>query len=1045
MKVLFEKKIQRFPLLQGHPGQRMLAFAFPVLFFFLFSLPVLAQNTIRIKGRVTNESGQGVSRASVTLKGSNTGATADDNGNYEITAPANAVLVVSAINFTQMEVSVNNRTTVDVALVSLEKMESEVIVVGYGTQRKEAVTGSVASINGEKMREIPAPNISQALQGRIAGVEMSQTSTRPGATMQIRIRGIRSLSADNNPLIVLDGIPFIGSIADINPNDVKSIEILKDASATAIYGSRGANGVLLISTEKGSKNRKPRISYNSYVGSQSVFAKYPMMNGPEFVALRAARGQYTNGQDESNDINTDWQDLFYKTGLVTDHSISLSGGTETGSYNFGGGYYLNQGVIPTQQYKRYSFRGSLDQQVGKYFRVGFTSYNNYNESEGNQVGLYNTLSMSPISTPYNTDGTVKRIIRMAIDDQYVYTKDVAENVTDNDQWLNETRGFASYNAMYGEVKAPFLEGLKYRVNLGLDFNQSNNGAYTGQGIGSVNPATISSASVDNRQTYHWTVENLLSFDRTFAGKHTVNAVALYSAEQSKYIRSNMSGTDIPADAFQFYNIGRAADQITIDPANQDYQLWGLKSIMGRVMYSFDNRYMISATVRSDGSSRLAEGHKWHTYPAISVGWNIANESFMNGITAINTLKLRAGYGQTSNQAINPYATLGLLSTRPYNFGPSTYSTGYYVSQLPNIDLGWEFSKTWNFGLDFSVFKNRLSGTVEYYITKTEDILLGLGLPPTSGVTGYTANIGATQNKGFELSLNGTILNNVNGWTWEAGVNFYTNSNKLVSLASGQTRDENNWWFVGHNINAIYDYKKIGLWNSTKDSTDGHMKILEPGTDSKVGMIKVLYTGGFNPDGTPVRAIGTADRQIIDVDPDFQGGFNTRVAYKGFDLGIVGVYRRGGILFSTIHGSAGYLNLLTGRRNNINVDYWTPNNTDAKYPNPAGPISNDNPRYASTLSYFDGSYMKIRTITLGYDFSRSLIKNSAVKMRMYFTVQNPFVMFSPFHKESGMDPETNSFGNENAAVNLSQNLRRILTVGFNTPSTRNYIVGVNLSF
>src|SRR5690606_1655780 len=332
-------------------------------------------------------------------------------------------------------------------------------------------------------------------------------------------------------------------------------------------------------------------------------------------------------------------------------------------------------------------------------------------------------------------GSLKRVIRMSIDDQFVYTKDVVENLTDNDQWLNETRGFASYNAVYGEVSAPFLEGLKYRVNVGLDYIQLNNGTYTGQGVGQVNPASISSAAVDNRQTYHWTIENLLSFERTFAGKHNVNAVALYSSEQSKYTRSNMAGTDIPADAFQFYNIGRASDQITVDPANQDYQLWGLQSVMGRLMYAYDNRYMISATVRSDGSSRLAEGHKWHTYPAISVGWNIANESFMQSISAINSMKLRVGYGQTSNQAINPYATLGLLSTRPYNFGPTTYSTGNYVTQLPNPNLGWEFSKTLNFGLDFSVLQNRINGTIEYYKTKTEDVLLSLGLPPTSGVSG----------------------------------------------------------------------------------------------------------------------------------------------------------------------------------------------------------------------------------------------------------------------------------------------------------------------
>ena len=1012
-----------------------------LLFFLWFSVCGFAQE-ITIKGRILKDDGQPLARASVTVKGTSKGAASNDQGEFEISAPGDATLVISSVDFVTQEIKVDNRTSINVTLVSLDKSLGEVIVVGYGTQRKEAVTGSVASISGSKMREVPAPNISQALQGRLAGVEMSQSSTRPGATMQIRIRGARSLSADNNPLIVLDGIPFMGSLADINPNDVKSTEVLKDASATAIYGSRGANGVILITTDKGTKNRKPQISYNGYVGTQEVFAKYPMMDGPTFVALRAARGQYTNGQDEFNDINTDWQDLFYQTGIVQDHNVGLSGGSETGNYSFGLGYYNNEGVIPTQTYKRYSIRGSLDQQVGRYFRVGFTSYTNFNESEGNQVGLYNTLSMTPISTPYNADGTTKRAIRMSLDNQYVTTKEVVEKLHGDNQWINETRGFASYNAIFGEVKAPFLDGLKYRVNLGLDYIQSNSGAYTGQGVGDgLNPNTASSASVDNRLTYHWTLENLLSYDHTFSGKHTVNAVALYSAEQSKYNRSNMSAQDIPADAFQYYNLGQAAGQITVNPANQDYQLWGLMSYMGRVMYSYDNRYMISATLRSDASSRLAEGHKWHTYPAVSVGWNIGRESFMNGISFINSLKLRAGYGETSNQAIAPYATLGQLSTRPYNFGPSSYSTGYYVTQLPNADLGWEFSKTWNFGVDFSLLKNRLSGTVEYYMTKTEDILLGLGLPPTSGVTGFTANIGTTENKGFELSLNGVILDNANGWSWEAGFNIYTNDNKLVSLASGQTRDEGNMWFVGHNINAIFDYKKIGLWETTKDSADGYQNILEPG--GRVGMIKVLYTGAYNTNGTPVRAIGTADRQIIDVDPDFQGGFNTRVSYKGFDLGLVGIYRSGGILVSTIHGANGYLNLLTGRRNNLDVDYWTPSNTVAKYPNPAGPISNDNPKYASTLGYFDASFLKIRTTTLGYDFSRSLIKNSGVKMRMYFTAQNPFVMFSPYHEESGLDPETNSFGNENQAAGSYP--RRILTVGFNTPSTRNYILGVNLTF
>lgn len=406
------------------------------------------------------------------------------------------------------------------------------------------------------------------------------------------------------------------------------------------------------------------------------------------------------------------------------------------------------------------------------------------------------------------------------------------------------------------------------------------------------------------------------------------------------------------------------------------------------------------------------------------------------------LKLRAGYGQTSNQSVDPYATLGRLSIRPYNFG-DYFDVGYYVSELPNEKLGWEYSETWNYGVDFSILNNRLSGSLEYYVTNTKDILLRVGLPSTAGVGSYMGNIGETQNKGWEISLDGVILDNYNGWTWDAGINIYGNRNKLVALASDQERDESNWWFKGHPIDVIFDYEKIGLWNET-DPDFKYLDILEPGGNA--GMIKVKYTGGYKEDGTPVRAIGPDDRQIRKLEPDFQGGFNTRVAYKDFDLSVVGAFKSGGTLISTLYSSNGYLNMMSGRRGNVKVDYWTPENTNAKYPKPGGITSGDNPKYGSTLGYFSASYLKIRTITLGYNFKQEWIKNAGIsRLRLYCTVQNPFVMFSPYYDESGMDPETNSYGNENAAVPYSQNLRRLLTIGTNTPSTRNYLIGINLTF
>jgi TonB-dependent starch-binding outer membrane protein SusC len=1026
-----------------YPGMKLMVVTALFLFLGLAWSTAQAQGR-QVSGKVTEANGGPLPGVTVQVKGTTSGTASDAEGNFTIAVPDNnAVLVISYVGYVTKEVPVGSQTTINITLSPDAKALEEVVVVGYGTQRAEAVTGSVANISGEVLREVPAGNITQALQGRLPGVEFAQTSSRPGASMQIRIRGTRSLTASNDPLVVLDGIPYPGTIGDINPNDIQSIDILKDASATAIYGSRGANGVILVTTKGGKVGQKPQISYNSFYGVKEVFAKFPMMNGPEFAALRKAAGLYNNSLDEADDVNTDWQDLLYRRGITQSHDLGISGGTEKGRYNFSAGYFKDQGVIPTQQYNRYTIRGTLDQGIGNYIRVGFTTNSNYNKTEGNNVGLYGNLSNSPIANPYNADGTLKRTIRMPLDESYILTRDIIEDLSD--RWLSETKAYATYNTLFGEVKIPGVEGLKYRTNLGLNYRQSQSGAYTARGINAVNAETPSTASVSNNVTTDWTIENLLTYDRTFAEKHNVNIVGLYSASQTAFNRSGIAAMDIPSDAFQYYNLGNAAGEITVAPGDQQYTLSGLMSWMGRVMYSYNDRYLFSATVRSDGSSRLASGYKWHTYPAVSVGWNVARESFMQNVGIIDMLKLRAGYGQTSNQAVEPYATLGLLSTRPYNFGPTNYQTGFYVSQIPNPNLGWEYSQTFNYGLDFSILNRRLSGTVEYYRTKTKDLLLGVNLPATSGVGSVVQNVGQTQNKGIELSLNGVILEDLNGWTWEAGVNMYANRNKVEALASGQTRDESNWWFVGHPINVIFDYEKLGLWNAE----DPYRNILEPTADpdETLGSIRVKYTGTYNADGTPTRAIGPADRQIIDVNPRFQGGFNTRVSYKGFDLSTVAAFQNGGIVNSTIYGSGGYLNMLSGRRNNVKVDYWTPENTDAAYPRPGKYLSGDNPKYASTLGYFNHSYLKIRTVSLGYNFNKNnwMQKAGVGNLRLYVTAQNPFVLFSPYHKETGMDPETNSFGNENAAVALSGNLRRILTLGTNSPATRNYLVGLNVTF
>jgi tonB-linked outer membrane protein, susC/ragA family len=987
---------------------------------------------------VKDNLGESVIGANVTEKGTTNGMITDLDGNFSLTVQKNATLVISYIGYVTQEIAIKGNTNLNIILKEDSKALEEVVVIGYGTARKSDVTGSIASVGGDKLQEMPSTNITYALQNRVAGVDMTQTSSQPGATMQIRIRGTRSLTASNDPLVVLDGIPFMGNLSDINPGDIKSMDILKDASSTAIYGSRGANGVILITTNRGAQGTPAKFTYNGYVGAKSVFSKYPMMDGPKYAEMRKYAGKFENSLDESDDMNTDWQDLLYRTGMVNSHDVSVAGGTNNGSYSFGAAYYKDQGVIPTQNYTRYSLRGSFDQGVGKYFRFGLTTNSNYNVTKGSNIDLYSVLNNTPLVNPYNEDGSLKRTVKLnSQDENFVVTRDVVENLEDS--WLNEKKGFGTYNNLFAEVQCPWVKGLKYRVNLGLNYRSTKGGVFTGEGINSSTADTPSTASLEHTETTNWAIENLITYDRTF-GKHQLNIVGMYSAEETVYTKSHIAARDIPAEYLQYYNLGRAEGTITVNPDNWDYQKSGLMSWMGRAMYTYDNRYMLMATVRADASSRLAKGHQWHTYPAVSAGWNIGQESFMDDLEWLDILKVRVGYGQTSNQAVAPYSTWGKLSTRPYNFGPTGYATGYYVSALPNYDLGWEYSSTWNFGLDFTLLGGRLSGTFEYYIQKTSDLLQSVNLPSTSGVSSYVGNVGKTENKGVEFTLNGTILDNHNGWTWDASINISANRNKLTELASGAERDEANNWFVGHPIDAIYDYEKIGLWQEG----DPYLDILEPG--GNVGMIKVKYTGEYNEDGTPVRQIGPDDRQIISMEPKFTGGFSTRVAYKGFDLNVITAFKCGGKLISTLHHSNGYLNMLTGRRGQVDVDYWTEENTNAKYPKPGGIQSGDNPKYGSTLGYFDASYWKVRNISLGYKFDeQKWLKNFGIQsLRAYVSIQNPFVICSPFHKETGLDPETNSYGNENVAV-TSGIQKRFLTVGTNAPSTRNYLFGINLTF
>lgn len=1015
---------------------------------FVFCSTAIAQNTVKVTGTVTDGSGVPIPGASVIEQNTTNGTTTDFDGNYVIEVPSTATLEFRYLGFIAQTIGVNGRSTLNVQLEEDTQQLDEVVVIGYGTQRKESVTGSVVSIKGDQLNEVQTANFQQALQGRAAGVQISTTDTSPGASPQIRIRGVRSLSGNNDPLIVLNGIPFSGGLSDINVNDIESLDILKDASATAIYGSRGANGVILISTKTGKKNQKARITYNTYYATKQVYGKFPMMNAAELTQLRADVAAnnggtpiYAIGGDESLDNDTDWQDLLFAPGLQTSNDLTIQGGTEGGSYNIGMGYFKETSVLPNDSFQRYSLRANIDQEVGA-FRFGLNTVMNFNKTSS----IVNpNLSASPLLSPFDENGNFIYPVRLqtATDDLWIPTR---RGIRETGKGrYNDQLDYGTYNNIYGEVKIPGIEGLRYRLNIGLNLRATRDGNFTGVGVNNFNPQNRSSASYNSSMFRDYVIENQILFDRTFADKHQINFVGLFSSQKTESDNGGFSVQDIPNEQFLFYNLDASLAE-NINDYGTNYQATGLLSYMGRIMYQYDDRYLFTATLRSDGSSRLAPGHKWVTYPALSLGWNISNEAFMDKVDFVNLLKLRAGYGETSNQAVAPYSTQGRLTERNYNFG-NTFATGYFVSQLPNPALGWEFSETYNYGLDFGLFNNRLSGTVEYYITKTKDILYGQALPPTSGVNSVTSNIGATENKGIEVSLNATIIDHAD-FTWSAGINVYSNKNEITSLATGEDENEGQLWFVGSPINVIYDYKKLGLWNES-DPDYQYLQQYEPG--GNVGMIKVQYTGEYNPDGSPVREVNADDRIIQDPTPNFQGGFNTNFTYKNFDLSMVGTFQSGGIVVSTLYSSNGYLNHLTGRGGNVRVDYWTPTNTGAKYPAPGGIQSGDNQKYASTLGYFDGSFLKVRTITLGYNFEQDFLQSLGIqKLRLYGTVQNPFVLFSDFTKESGMDHETNSGVNangdrQNVSVNTTQISDGIPTIGANVPTTRNYLVGLNITF
>ncbi|UFH55426.1 TonB-dependent receptor [Spirosoma sp. KNUC1025] len=1025
----------------------------------------------QITGRVTAENGEGLPGVNIQIKNTTRGTTSDGNGNYKLSIPdeASTVLVFSFIGYATQEATVGTRSVINITLAADDKTLNEVVVVGYGTQRKRDVTGSVVSVNEATLKEVPAPNLVNQLKGRAAGVSVVSNGSTPGSQGQIRIRGNRTLTTSSSgsdgldgPLVVVDGIPY-GGLNDINPDDIANLEILKDASATAIYGSRGSGGVILITTKRG-KIGKPVFSYDGYHGVTTIMGKFNVMNGQEYAQFKDDATKYNRTspgttaypltQKEKDalaaGISTDWQDLLYKTGFNTNHQLSMVGGVENTQYSMGLGYFNETGIIPSQKFERYTIRATIDQRLGKRIKFGLNTLNTltYTNTPGGGGIPGGLVRTTPLAAPYNADGTVNLFpAEGSIDAAGVSPLTI---ITKTDSYLGRTRALRTFNSLYAEVN--ILPGLRYRMNAGLNFSQSNYNGYNGP-LTYFNSATVQSSSnaeISNTEYWDINLQHLLYYDKTF-GKHRIGVTGLYEITKNHSLGSRFTITGVPADYIKTSNFSLASGTpVANSDFGNSFSELGLLSYMGRVNYSYNDRYLLTLTLRRDGSSTLSPGNQYFNYPAIGAGWNIIEEGFMKEVPFISNLKLRGSWGLSGNRNVGAYSTLGALSAGYYNFGTGTagQQLAYTVTSLPATGLGWQSTSQVDLGIDFGFLNNRITGSVDWYHQQTKDILLSVPLPPSNGAGSTLKNLGRTEGKGLETALTFEIFRNPKGFNWSADLTYFFNREKITQLTTPtELSNLGAGWFVGQPLSVIFDYKKIGIWQ-TSDKENGTLA-KQTSPVQFPGQIRVEDVNG---DGK----IDPADRQILgNFQPTWEGGITNRFSFKNFDLSVVTFARMGmkvivPYLTGNSTGSGGFAFYNQGRVNQVKTDYWTETNPTNAFPAPdAGSAV---AYFGSTLGYYDGSFIKVRSINLGYTFSSALIKKIGMNSaRVYFNATNPLILYSPLVSQKlAVDPEGNSYASGQSTLNPQGasergTPERQVAVNLNNPPVRQFTLGVNLKF
>ena len=976
----------------------------------------------KVTGTVTDEAGEPLIGVTVIENGASVGAITDLDGHYTLDAAPNATLTFSYVGYLTQKEKVDGRSNISITLKEDNALLDEVVVVGYGIQRKSDVTGALTRVSEKQLNSRPVSNAFEALQGKAAGVDIT-TSERPGTVGSIHIRGSRSITASGSPLYVVDGVPLqAGGIETLNPRDIESIDILKDASSTAIYGSRGANGVVLITTKRGQEG-KTQLSYSGSLTFEKIVAKSPAMSASDYITWRrwakynqdpntySPGDQPTEDQDKSffdgdqtalanvlkgwsggswdgsKVTDTDWTDFVTQTGLTQEHTISARGGTKNVSGFVSFGYLRNEGTQKGQTYERYNFSASADIQGTKWFKAG----GSFNASFGTQQYGY-SKAYGTSSGPTELYGAAKAILRYTLpyDENGDIITQPGGSTTNTysiiDEWTkskDERKNYRLLGSFYaqidlGKIFEP-LTGLMWKTQFGPEFRYYRNGNY-------LDSSSISRAGGNNTvsrgdgQQLAWTLDNMLLYNRTF-GEHTIGLTLLQSASKTETETSSISEEKIPMPSFLWNNLG------AVDVTDTQYKvgigsgLTGsqLSSYMARVNYSLMDRYLLTASARWDGASVLAEGKKWDFFPSMALGWRMEQENWMKDINWIDQLKVRFGVGVTGNAAVGPYGTLGIISSywMPFSTGNTQilvtnepyYSSG--ANQMPNKNLGWEKTTQWNVGVDFSFIKGRLGGTVDMYTSRTKDLILDMTIPSLSGYPSMKTNVGQTKNKGIEITLN-TIPILTKTFTWNSNLNFAWQKDEIVELANGKEDDINNAWFIGESIAVHFGYEADGLW---QESDAAEMaKFNENGQKFTAGSVKPVDQNGDYK-------IDADDRVIIgNKNPRLTAGWSNSFSWKGLEL-TIDLQGRFGYTIST--GGEGQLGMYQQRE----ISYWRPDNTGADWQKPVYSQAGGDP-YAGLLGFKDASFIKIRNLSLGYNFNRKLIEKLGLSnLKLYVQGKN----------------------------------------------------------